>query len=136
MNPGIEYRYCELDRRAGWLRWLLERSTSEAESPFAKAATEGESVVVSATASTQGFPLKRNSPETCLFLCEWLQGITERQLFRAYDPELMLQAGLYKWRIPEDSLLTYECILRDFRNLKDFYERVTARREAALVIVD
>jgi hypothetical protein len=135
-NVGIEFRYCELDRRADWLKWLLQRCTAGTDSQFAKIAIEGESIVAPEARSSQGFPLRRNSPDTCGFVCEWLKGITEKQLYREYDPEMMEQAGLYKWRVPQDPLLTYERILRDFRNLREFYHRVSESEEAAFVTID
>ncbi len=135
-SPGIEFRHCDLYRRGDWLRWLLRQVSSESDLHLANASIDGESIVADDARSSQGFHFRWNTSETCQFIREWIDAIPESALHRSYDPEAMGKAGLYKWRQTSDRSQVYERILLDFRTLRDFYNRVSDRNEAVIIITD
>ena len=54
-KPGIENRYCDLDRRFDWLKWLLTQSSPPQDAQLAEIAIHGESLLTPTARSVQGF---------------------------------------------------------------------------------
>jgi hypothetical protein len=136
-HPGIENRYCNLDRRFDWLKWLLiECSCDEEERALAIIAIEGESLFVPAASSIQGFPIRWTVPDTCTLIHIWLNGIDESALQSKYSPSLMDDAHLYKWSTSHGTEESLRWIVEDFRTLRRLYQNISNTSEAILVVTD
>jgi hypothetical protein len=136
-HPGIEYRYCDLDRRFDWLGWLLVHCAQrDDEKQIAVEAIRGEYDVSPSAHSVQGFPIRMTSPGKVELIDVWLSELRPEDLKRQYDPEKMNRAGLYKWGAPVDPEATLGWILEDFASLQLFYHAVTSQSEAVLVVMD
>lgn len=138
-NPGIENRYCDLDRRFDWLQWSLQRcARNEYERLLANTAIAGTSQIFPLAKSTQGFKIMWTLPDDCAMIHLWLDEITTLDLKSKYDPAQMRYAHLYKFsqhHEAEDEAI-FEWITSDFIKLKKLYCDVAALGEAILVVCD
>ncbi len=138
-NPDIENRYCDLDRRFNWLKWLLQRcAQNKHERLLATTAIAGTSQIFPAAKSTQGFKIMWTLPDDCRLIRLWLDQITILDLKSTYDPAQMLTEHLYKFTLhhKERAEATFELITDDFIKLKKLYSDVVACGEAILVVCD
>lgn len=136
-HPGIENRYCDLDRRFDWIKWLLMRcALDEEEESLAVTAITGQSNVLPSARSTQGFPIRWTPADKCELIHIWLSRITEEDIKSKYEPVLMQYAHLYKWQQRSDADEALGWIVTDFTALKRFYEDVVDHSEAVLVVTD
>jgi Domain of unknown function (DUF1877) len=138
-NPGIENRYCDLERRFDWLKWLLERcAQDEYEQLLAATAIAGTSQILPSAKSTQGFKTMWTLPDDCGLIHLWLDEITVSDLKSKYNPAQMRYEHLYKFSQHSESEdeVIFEWIANDFIKLKKLYGDVVARDEAILVVCD
>lgn len=135
-HPDIQYRFCDLQRRFDWLKWLLEQCSEGDDPGLATTAIGGEVQVTPTARSTQGFPICWTSPETCKRIHAWLSELTPADLQAQFDPDRMDRATLYKWVPPVDAVRNLDWIVKDFEALKQFYADVAKRSEAVLVVAD
>jgi Domain of unknown function (DUF1877) len=136
-HPGIENRYCDLERRFDWLKWLLiECSCDEEEKTLAIITVEGESLFIPAASGVQGFPIRWTVPDTCKLIHIWLTGLDESYLQSKYSPSQMSDTYLYKWNTENDAEESFRMITKDFQALKQLYQNVTNTSEAILVVTD
>lgn len=135
-KPGIEYRYCDLDRRFEWLKWLLTQSSSPQDAQLAEIAIHGESPITPTARSIQGFPICWTSPSTCELIYIWLSELNRPLLESKFDPIRMNSAHLYKWQRSRDPEVAFEWIMQDFNSLQRLYQNVVEHSEAVLVVTD
>ncbi|MEZ6135546.1 MAG: DUF1877 family protein [Pirellulaceae bacterium] len=135
-HPGIDHRFCDLERRFEWLKWLLQESSHAQDATLAATAIGGEAQVTPSARSIQGFPIRWTSPGTCELIHMWLTDLAQKDLRSHYDPDRMRNANLYKWGPPTDTELAFEWIMDDFTSLKSFYCDVAKNSEAVLVVAD
>jgi hypothetical protein len=135
-HPGIETRYCNLDRRFDWLQWLLTQSSNIQDAPLAEIAIRGEALITPTARSIQGFPIRWTSPATCELIDIWLSEMDDSMLQAKYDPMSMNAAGLYKWLQVSDPEVVFEWIIEDLSSLQRLYRGVVTNSEAILVVTD
>ncbi len=135
-KPGIENRYCNLDRRFEWLEWLLTQSSSPQNAQLAKIAICGESPVTPTARSVQGFQICWNSSSTCGLIHIWLSKLNRPLLESKFDPIRMNSANIYKWRQSGDPEVAFEWVMEDFNSLQRLYQDVVKNSEAVLVVTD
>jgi hypothetical protein len=135
-KPGIENRYCDLDRRFDWLKWLLTECSFPQDAQLAEIAIRGESHVTPTARSVQGFPICWTSPSTCELIDLWLSELNRPLLESKFDPIRMNCANLYKWQQSGDREDVFESIIEDFNSLQRLYRNVVKNSEAVLVVTD
>jgi hypothetical protein len=134
LNPGIDHRYCNLDRRFEWLNWMLRQcAKNDEEKQIATACIYGATRIFAPAESSQGYPFGWNSPDSVALIHIWLSDLNSTNLRREFDPEKLDRARPYKWRAGEkDHSEEFADIANDFAKLKRFYEAVYFRREGVL----
>jgi hypothetical protein len=136
-HPGIEHRYCDLDRRFDWIKWLLMKCALDKEEELlAVTAITGDSNILPSARSIQGFPIRWTPPDKCELIHLWLSEITEENIKSKYEPILMQDAQLYKWQQAINTDEVWGWIVSDFTTLKLFYQDVVYHSQAVLVVTD
>ncbi|BCL38313.1 hypothetical protein NSMS1_47600 [Nostoc sp. MS1] len=136
-HPGIEHRYCDLDRRFDCIKWLLMKcALDQEEELLAVTAITGHSNVLPSARSIQGFPIRWTPPDKCKLIHIWLSDIAVEDIKSKYETILMQDAQLYKWQQAIDTNEAWEWIVSDFMALNQFYQDVVDNSEAVLVVTD
>jgi hypothetical protein len=135
-HPGIEHRFCDLERRFDGLKWLLQQCSRDQDATLGTTAIVGESQVTPSARSVQGFPIRWTPPSTCERIHIWLSNLEPSDLQSHYEPTRMQAAHLYKWVPPADIKTAFEWIVKDFESLKRLYRDVASNGEGVLVVAD
>jgi hypothetical protein len=136
-HPGIDHRFCSLDRRFDWLKWLLIQCAQDNdEKRLAEESISGESRISGEAKSVQGFPIRWTPQGKVKQIHGWLSELTLAAIRSKFDPEKMSRVDLYKWGPEEDSDATFDVIASDFEAVQMFYREVSSQSESVLVIID
>jgi hypothetical protein len=137
IHPGIDHRFCSLDRRFDWLKWLLiQCAHDDDEKQLAEESISGESRISGEAKSVQGFPIRWTSQGKVQRIHGWLSELTLETIRSKFDPENMSRVDLYKWDLQEDSEATFGVIAEDFDAIRMFYRDVSSQTESVIVIID
>jgi uncharacterized protein DUF1877 len=133
-NPGIETRYVSIDRTWDMLCYLLSEKRRTGDNPHTDLG--GRAIMGSeklAPISGQGFPIYYLNPEEVHQVVTLLHKIDYEAFKKNFDPVLMSEASIYKYR----QLVSYENALDDvwyfFERLRKFYSIVSEHNEGVIV---
>ena len=137
-HPGLEKRYCDLDRQWDILHYLL--SATRREDPptdddlvIDKAFRDGE-VIASHVCGGQGHLIRYVSPAEVKGVACVVSGMDEEALRVHYDPVRMEGAGVYKFWADRADEAKWSWIVTSFDDFQAFFQLVADHGEAVIVV--